>query len=377
MKVAFHFNADHSDLGNYYGAPIRRAIFGAILRSRTIDLHTKVFEGDLLLYMQTMDREKTEQGEVRRFNRERFLSALENLLNPGRHIWMSFSNDTIQYLVSNNVFVVLLESISFRDAQDIDKNLAEYEWYLGGLQIDDTSPVHWGAYANALLPHYRIIGQDIHQFWDGITDDSKDYGFIEELKECGFERVEFEPLNGKFTVFDKYHDFRQARRVAELANALSDSLGMLADQVITRMSDAAPELGNKLWSAIRTYDRAEVDEDYAQVSASCRRVIEYVSDVLFPPTEEAPNGRKLGPNNYRNRLLAYADEERRSDTNIDLICASTEMLAQQLEKLGSLVNKGIHSDVLRHEARRCLLRTIMVLDDILSLRKGPLEIRGL
>ena len=375
MKIAFHFNADHASLGGYYGYPVRKAIFGAIIKSRTIDLHTKVFEGDLLLHSQTMDREKTETGEIHRFNKDRFITAVENLLNPGTHVWMSFTEQTAQTLLTNNVFVLLFESIGFRDALDIDADLRDREWYLGGLQIDDTCGIHWIAYANALIPHYRIIGKTIHHFWDGICEDSKDHGVLDELREIGFEDVSFEALNGKFTVFDKYHDFKHARRVAELATALSDLLGLLADQIITRMSDAAPELSNKLWSAVRTYERAEVDEDYAQVAASCRRVIEYVADSLLSPTEETTNERPLGRKNYRNRLLAYADKERASDTNIDLICASTEMLAQQLEKLGDLVNKGIHANVLRHEARRCLLRTIMALDDILSLRKGPLEIK--
>lgn len=375
MKIAFHFDANNEELGGYYGLPIRRALFGAILRSRTIDLHTKVFQGDVLLSTQTMDREKTETGEIHRSNKDRFLTAVQTLLDPGSHIWMTFSDRTVERLLKGNVFVLLFESISFRDAHEIDQQLQVHPWYLGALQIDDTCPVHWIAYASAMVANYRIIGRDIHLFWDGICGDSKDEGHAEELAEIGFASVEFEGLNGKFTIFDKYHDYQQARRVAELGNALSDTLGTMADQVITRFSDAAPELGNKLWSAIQTYERAEVPEDYAQVAASCRRVIEYVADAVFPPTDPDPNGRLLGPKNYRNRLLAFADRERISDTNLDLICASTGLLGEQLEKLGHLVNKGVHAEVTRHEARRCLLRTIMALDDILSLKRGPLEVR--
>jgi hypothetical protein len=374
VKVAFHFDADDKSLGGYYGYPIRQASFGAILASRTMDLHTKVFEGDLLLSMLAADREKTERGETLRFNEEKFLSALETLLNPGSHIWITFSGATVQRLVNNNVFVLLFESISFRDAREIDDALKALPYYLGALQVDETCGVHWAAYGNSLVASYRIVGRSMHLFWDGLSEDSKDDGGLEELREIGFSHVELEALNGKFTVFDRFHDFHQARRVAELGAALTDSLGFLADQVISRLSDSAPELGNKLWSAIRTYERAEVADDHAQVAVSCRRVLEYVADQLFPAQEPNLEGRRLGKNNHRNRLLAFADQERISDTSIDLICVSTEMLSEQLEKLSSLVNKGIHENVLRHEARRCILRTIMVLDDILSLRKGPLKI---
>mgnify|MGYP001172941942 CR=1 FL=1 len=375
MKIAFHFDADHRDLGGYYGLPIRRAIFGSILRSRTLDLHTKVFQGDILLSSQTMDREKTETGEIHRFNKERFLAALETLLNPGTHIWMTFTETTIRRLMQGNVFVLLFESISFKDAREIDVELRKEEWYLGALQIDDTCAVHWVAYANAMVAYYRIMGRQIHLFWDGISDDSKDEGHIAELEEIGFSTVRFEALNGKFSVFDRFHDYQHARRVAELGSALADALGTMADQVITRFSDSAPELGSKLWSAIRTFDQAEVAEDYAQVATSCRRVLEYVADTVFPPNDELIDGRKLGPPHYRNRLLAFADESRRSDTNIDLICAATALLADQLEKLSNLTNKGVHAELSRHEARRCLLRTIMALDDMLSLKRGPFEVK--
>jgi hypothetical protein len=45
------------------------------------------------------------------------------------------------------------------------------------------------------------------------------------------------------------------------------------------------------------------------------------------------------------------------------------MLAEQLEKLSKLQNKGVHNEVMREEARRCLIRTIMILDDVLALKK--------
>jgi hypothetical protein len=375
VKIAFHFNADHGSLGGDYGYPIRRSLLSAVLNSRTMELHTKVFEGDLLLATLTMDCETTETGVSHRFNKDRLSSVIQTLLNPGSHVWMSFDMRIIDALLRAKVFVILLESISFRNAHELDRSLRDLPYYLGALQVDGACSVHWAAYSESLVAAYRIVGKALFSFWDGVCEDSKDEGWIEEFLRLGFTRVEFEALNGKFTVFDKYDDFEQARRVAELGGALSDSLGFLADQVITRFSDTAPELGNKLWSAIQTYDRAEVVEDYAQVAITCRRLIEYIADQVFPPQDIPVGGRKVGPRDYRNRLLAYADNERANDTNIDLICVSTEMLSRQLEKLGKLANKGVHADIYRHEARRCLLRAIMILDDILSLRERPLEIK--
>ncbi len=373
MKVAFHFNADDTCLGGYYGYSIRKDVFKIILKSRTIDLHTKIFQGDLLLHSHTMDIEKTKTGEVHRFNPDKFISAINSLLNPETHIWRSFSEYNLYFLIKNNVFVLFFESISFRDAQEIDNALKKITYYIGAIEVDERNAIHWVAYSGSLISSYRIIGKSIYILWDGINEDDKDRGEINELQEIGFEKVELESLNGKFTIFDKFHDFDHARRVAEIHYALSDSLAFMVDQCISRISDSAPEIGNKIWSALRTYDRAEVSEDFAQVAVTCRRIIEYVSDQLFPPQEERINDRKMGKNNYRNRLLAFADKERKSDTNIDLVCVSTKSLAEQLEKLSNLSNKGVHANMLKHEARRCLLRTITILDDIISLKTSAFQ----
>ncbi|MGO4376407.1 hypothetical protein AB4Z21_37770, partial [Paenibacillus sp. MCAF20] len=142
----------------------------------------------------------------------------------------------------------------------------------------------------------------------------------------------------------------------------SNLLAFLSDDVVTRLSDAAPELGNKLWATLKTFNDAETEEQYAQVTTSCRRIIEYVADSLFPPIDEQHEGRKLKGPHYKNRLLAFADIERRSETNIDVVVASTNLLSEQIDKLVNLVNKGVHTEVYRDEARRCLIRSIMLLD---------------
>ena len=86
-------------------------------------------------------------------------------------------------------------------------------------------------------------------------------------------------------------------------------------------------------------------------------------------------GPKLGPTHYRNRLLAFADQVRQHDTEIDLVCASTDALNEQITKLLAVAQKGIHAETYRAETRRCLLRTILLLDDLVALKQGAFQIR--
>lgn len=276
----------------------------------------------------------------------------------------------------HNVFVICFESIDLLAAEKLDRYLTEkIPSYIGALEVDETSPIHWTVYSDYIGPFLRIVNKDLFVFWDGISEESKNTGAMEYFRSLPFNKLEYESLNGKHTIFDEFHDFEQAKRIAEWKHQFGSLLAFIADDVINKLGDSAPDLGNKLWAALKTFNEAETDEQFAQVSATCRRIIEYVSDQVFPPTNEIVDGRKLGTNQYRNRLLAFAEKEKKSDTNIDLITISTKTLSEQMEKLSNLVNKGVHSELYRSECRRCLLRTVLLLDDIASLKSSPFEIK--
>jgi hypothetical protein len=95
----------------------------------------------------------------------------------------------------------------------------------------------------------------------------------------------------------------------------------------------------------------------------------------MPPQVSAPDQPNLGPGKYKNRLLAFADKARASNTNIELTVASLDVWERQIDRFYALANKGIHAEVSHAEARRCFLRTILLLDDIASFRAAPFEQR--
>jgi hypothetical protein len=127
--------------------------------------------------------------------------------------------------------------------------------------------------------------------------------------------------------------------------------------------------------ALRAFEQAETTEQLSHVAVTCRRTVEHVADRLFPPVESISGGPKLGPAHYRNRLLAFADQARRNDTDVDLVCASTNALNEQITSLLAVAQKGIHAETYRAEMRRCLVRTVLLLDDLVALRQGAFETR--
>lgn len=378
MKIAFHFDYMHPtiDINKNYALLICKDVLRVVLNAKNLNLYSKIFFGDLLLSRLASDIEKKGTSTTIKFNKEKFFKILPLWLEPRINNWCTLSEKGMDCIFRHNVFVICFESIDLLAAEKLDRYLTEkIPSYIGALEVDETSPIHWTVYSDYIGPFLRIVNKDLFVFWDGISEESKNTGAMEYFRSLPFNKLEYESLNGKHTIFDEFHDFEQAKRIAEWKHQFGSLLAFIADDVINKLGDSAPDLGNKLWAALKTFNEAETDEQFAQVSATCRRIIEYVSDQVFPPTNEIVDGRKLGTNQYRNRLLAFAEKEKKSDTNIDLITISTKTLSEQMEKLSNLVNKGVHSELYRSECRRCLLRTVLLLDDIASLKSSPFEIK--
>jgi hypothetical protein len=335
------------------------------------------FTGDLLLSSLAYDTVGNSKiTEKRVFNKEKFLQYVDHWVHPENTVWSSMSADKLMQALKDEIFIICFETIEMQLADDLDDELRkESEAYIGAMEVDDASHLHWFVYSNLIGARYRINNKTASIFWDGISEESKDESTVKRLTQLGFKKVRFESLNGKYTIFDEYHNFDHASRVAKWKKHCGNLLAFIADEVAHKLGDTAPDLGNKLWAALKTFNEAETNEEFAQVAVSCRRIVEYISDELFPPLEEEVEGRKLGKIQYRNRLLAFVDETRKSNTNIDLIWVSTKTLSEQMEKLSDLASKGVHSEVYRVETRRCLLRTIMLSDDLVSLKVGAFEIK--
>lgn len=374
MKVAFHFLRPHASTTGSYLLDAEHHLFLALLANRRLEVSSKWFAGDLLLHWLASDVQKIGRTTTFTPNQAKFQEVVEAWLQPPNAVWSRIIPDIRESVFGSDVFAVCAESIDVETAEYIHQVCQSCRGYLGGLEVDDSCLVHWRLYS-LLSPHYRLVGRDLFIFWDGLSEDSKDDGLFHFWANAGFRRVEFESLQGRYSIFDPYHSWEHARRVAEWKRRMGDLLAFVADDVVSRLVDAAPEVGSKLHFAIKSFETADTSEEYAHVALSCRRTIEYVADQLFPPVRGRTNGHQLGKTNYRNRLLAFADRERASATSIDLICASTGMLAEQLEKLSDLQNKGVHHDIVREEARRCLIRTVLLLDDIVSLRQSQFEIK--
>jgi hypothetical protein len=194
------------------------------------------------------------------------------------------------------------------------------------------------------------------------------------IKLIPFKKVNVEFSNFRYSILDDNHNFKNAKRAAEWKKSTDSLFATITDEIIAKLTDIAPELTDRLWTINNTFLNAQTGEQYALAMTSCRRLFEYITDCLFPATNEIIDGHSLKRDKYKNRLLEFAKREFKSETNIDLIVANTASLFDEWNKLYDLSNKGVHSEPHQQECRRCIIRTILLLDDLITIKQTPFEI---
>ena len=152
----------------------------------------------------------------------------------------------------------------------------------------------------------------------------------------------------------------------EFADSALTAFDVLKEAVDDKLVSLAPELGEKLMLAFEQVSADREKERWAQGLTSCRRLLKELADRLYSPREGTVKGRKLGEEQYINRLWAFMDETITSDSNRALTKAHVDLVGSYMERTHSMTHKGVHAEVTRLEAVRIALHTYLVIADILS-----------
>lgn len=369
MKVAFHF--DEANLGG--GDKAIKAVLTA-LRAANKHAHTKVFMGTLL-FSQAATRHTTEGGTRHGVHDpELYKELVSEWVYPHPLRWHALLGYARTTAMQKPVYSVCFETIDATTAATIDRRL-EGEFgavYLGALEVDESIAAHLAAYV--LSPLGRVVGSRATLFWDGYDPESKMPYRMDWFKTAGYEPVEWESLSGRHTIFDLDEGPEQSVRAAFSRQWLRELFDGVVDHAMPRLADGLPDIPERLWSAMKTFREIEVSEQASHVATSCRRILDHVADALFPAAPDAKKEDLLGPTKYKNRLIEYLKQQRVHDTEANLIQATMDAIWLELDNLDKLANKGVHGQVGLAQARRCLLRTILFLDDLIAVRQEPLPI---
>lgn len=110
-------------------------------------------------------------------------------------------------------------------------------------------------------------------------------------------------------------------------------------------------------------------ESLSSALTSCRRLLMDVADSIFPARDEEWRDRKdrlrkVGVEQYKNRLLAYLAELSDSEGSYSLLESELDHLASRLDLIYEKNCKGVHIDVSLEEARLAVIHTYLFLGEI-------------
>jgi hypothetical protein len=154
----------------------------------------------------------------------------------------------------------------------------------------------------------------------------------------------------------------------ELGNVAENIFESARDEVDTFVRSHCPKAAEKLIAINeRMADRSS--ESRTAALTSCRRLLMTVADALFPPKDQQwtdPNGkaRKVGAEQYKNRLLAYLAESTQSRGTREVITSELEHLADRLDAIYEKTCKGVHVNVSEQEARLTVIHTYLFIGEI-------------
>lgn len=137
-------------------------------------------------------------------------------------------------------------------------------------------------------------------------------------------------------------------------------------RVDSKLVDVCPDAIEKFTSAYERL-RETNPESWAQAVTTCRRILKDFADEIYPPKDELVNGRKVGEEEYINRLWAFASENIKSDTNKKLIQSELEYLGRRIDSIYDLTCKGTHAEISREEAERAIIWTYLLIGDLIKL----------
>jgi len=145
----------------------------------------------------------------------------------------------------------------------------------------------------------------------------------------------------------------------------SRQFNTIRDRVDNLLLDLCPEAIEKFMVA---YERlaSSSAEDWSQALTAARRIFKSVADSLYPPRETPKGARKLGEEQYINRLWAFLDENAESGSDKDLAKAHIDYMGAFLQRLNEKASKGVHAEVTYAEAVRAVLYTYLTLGDLLE-----------
>jgi hypothetical protein len=160
----------------------------------------------------------------------------------------------------------------------------------------------------------------------------------------------------------------------ELGDEAEDIFEAARTDVDAFIREHCPSAAQQLIAASERL-RDDTAEGLSHALTSCRRLINNVADAVFPPqsepyTDGRGKARKAGPDEYKNRLLAFIETRVTSGSTRSILQAQVNELAARVDSVNDKACKGVHDTVTPEEARLVVIHTYLLVAEVARLAKS-------
>lgn len=175
-----------------------------------------------------------------------------------------------------------------------------------------------------------------------------------------------------------YYDYALRINIElHFGNVATDIFSKYREEVENGFSDLSSETILKL-QAIEDKINSNNPEMYSQALTTCRRLFETTAkelfDRYFPNYQKTMYKTKSGKeinisgNHYRNKISVVIEYLQEKSVKKTLVGSSILYLLDWIENLSNMQSKGVHSEITKADATKCIIHTYICLGDILSLK---------
>ena len=176
----------------------------------------------------------------------------------------------------------------------------------------------------------------------------------------------------------KYYDYALKKQIEiSFGNVASAVFSEYRERVENEFSKISKENLLKL-QAVEDKINSDNPELYSQALTTCRRLFEGTAkelfDKYFPDYKDkkytTKSGREIDVSgeHYKNKLSAVIEKLEDKSPSKSMVGSNVIYLLDWMDNLTDLQCKGVHHEVTRQDATRCIIQTYICLGDILSLQ---------
>lgn len=176
----------------------------------------------------------------------------------------------------------------------------------------------------------------------------------------------------------KYYDYALRKQIEiSFSNVAGDIFAQYREKVENGFSNLSKDTLLKL-QAIEEKINTNNPELYSQALTTCRRLFENTANELFikyfpdykEKTYKSLTGKDLdiSGDHYKNRMSAVIEKLTGKSEKNSIIGSHIIYLIDWLDNLVNLQCKGVHDEITKQDAIRCIIQTYICLGDILNLQ---------